>query len=116
MTARFLKHGLVAYTVLFFAFIYLPLVLIAVYSFNANPVNMMTWDGFTVEWYLQVLGFKTTVSEAAMYIESTDQLLAALRNSLTIAFSTTAVATVLGTSIALAIHRYTFSGCATTAC
>lgn len=110
MTARFLKHGLVAYTVLFFAFIYLPLVLIAVYSFNANPVNMMTWDGFTVEWYLQVLGFKTTVSEAAMYIESTDQLLAALRNSLTIAFSTTAVATVLGTSIALAIHRYTFFG------
>lgn len=110
MTARFLKHGLIAYTALFFAFIYLPLVLIAVYSFNANPVNMMTWDGFTVEWYLQVLGFKTTVSEAAMYIESTDQLLAALRNSLTIAFSTTAVATVLGTSIALAIHRYTFFG------
>src|SRR5690606_27013380 len=70
------RRGLVAYTVLFFAFIYLPLVLIAVYSFNSNPVNMMTWEGFTTDWYWQVLGFKTTMSEAAMYIESTGQLLA----------------------------------------
>jgi spermidine/putrescine transport system permease protein len=108
--ARLFRHGLIAYTALFFAFIYLPLALIVIYSFNANPVDMMTWSGFTTEWYWQVLGFKTAVSEATMYIESTDQLVAALRNSLLIASSTTLISTVLGTAIALAIYRYNFFG------
>ncbi|PRD51793.1 ABC transporter permease [Phyllobacterium myrsinacearum] len=98
------------YTVLFFVFVYLPLFLIMVYSFNANPVNMMTWSGFTTEWYAQVLGFKTTISENALYLESTDQLLQAVRNSLLIALSTTAVATLFGTAAALAVHRFHFFG------
>jgi spermidine/putrescine transport system permease protein len=104
------KAGLTLYTALFFAFIYIPLALIALYSFNANPVNMMVWSGFTTEWYAQVLGFKTTVSENALYIESTDQLIAAVWNSLKIALFTTVISTVLGTAIALALHRYTFFG------
>ncbi len=108
--ASILRNCLTAYTAIFFAFIYLPLALIVVYSFNSNPVNMMTWSGFTTEWYWQVLGFKTTISEASLYIESTDQLLAALRNSLLIAASTTIIATVLGTAIALALYRYDFLG------
>ena len=40
--ASLARGSLIAYTALFFAFIYIPLALIAVYSFNANPVNMMT--------------------------------------------------------------------------
>lgn len=102
--------GLAVYTMLFFAFIYIPLVLIAVYSFNANPVNMMSWSGFTTDWYAQVFGFKTAVSESALYIESTDQLLAAVFNSLKIAFATTVISTVLGTAMAIALHRFNFLG------
>ncbi len=98
------------YTLAFFGFVYLPLVLMAVYSFNNNPQNMMTWTGFTFDWYLQVLGFKTGISENALYLESTDQLLAAVRNSLVIAGSTTLIATVLGTGLALAMYRYEFIG------
>ena len=110
-TTRILFRGaLVFYTILFFAFIYIPLVLIAVYSFNANPVNMMVWSGFTTEWYAQVLGFKTTISENALYIESTEQLVEAILNSLKIAVATTVVATVFGTAIALALHRFQFLG------
>ncbi|MFD1942136.1 ABC transporter permease [Paradevosia shaoguanensis] len=109
--ARTIGRGTLAlYTALFFGFIYLPLALIVVYSFNANPINMMTWSGFTTDWYLQVLGFKTKISENALYLESTDQLLAALRNSLIIAASTTLIATVLGTALAIAIYRYYFFG------
>jgi spermidine/putrescine transport system permease protein len=104
------RGGLTLYTVLFFAFIYIPLALIAVYSFNSNPVNMMTWSGFTTEWYAQVLGFKTTISENALYIESTDQLVAAVTNSLKIAAATTLISTVLGTAIAIALHRFNFLG------
>lgn len=99
-----------AYTALFFAFIYIPLVVIAVYSFNANPVNMMTWTGFTTEWYAQVLGFKTTISENALYIESTGQLIQAVWNSLVIATSTTLIATVFGTAIAIGLYRFNFLG------
>jgi spermidine/putrescine transport system permease protein len=104
------RGSLIAYTALFFAFIYIPLVLIAVYSFNSNPVNMMTWTGFTTEWYAQVLGFKTTVSENALYIESTDQLVQAVWNSLVIAASTTTIATILGTAIAIGLYRFDFFG------
>ena len=102
--------GLTLYTMLFFAFIYIPLALIAVYSFNSNPVNMMTWSGFTTEWYAQVLGFRTTISENALYIESTDQLISAVLNSLKIAAATTVISTVLGTAMALALHRFNFLG------
>jgi len=98
------------YGALFLIFLYLPLGLIVAFSFNANPINMMTWTGFTTEWYAQVLGFKTTVSENALYIESTDQLVQAVWNSLIIASSTTAISTVLGTAVAIALYRFAFFG------
>lgn len=96
------------YGILFFALIYLPIALILVYSFNSNPVNMMVWSGFTLDWYRSIFGMETELSQQALYVESTDALLAALRNSLTIALVTTAVSTVLGTATALAIARYRF--------
>ena len=57
--------ALIGYTLLFFAFIYLPIAVIAVYSFNADPVNMMRWSGFTFDWYKKIFGFKAVVSETA---------------------------------------------------
>ena len=102
--------SLVAYTVLFFAFIYLPIALIVVYSFNADPVNMMRWSGFTVDWYRQIFGLRNASSEAALYIESTEQLIQAVKNSLTVAALTTSIATVIGTATALALYRFNFLG------
>ena len=102
--------ALIGYTLLFFAFIYLPIIVIAVYSFNADPVNMMRWSGFTFDWYKKIFGFKAIVSETALYIESTDQLIAAVKNSLMVAAATTTLATVLGTSTALALYRFNFLG------
>ncbi len=102
--------ALTVFSLAFFAFIYAPLFVIVGYSFNANPVNMMTWTGFTTDWYAQVLGFKTKISENALYLESTDQLVQAVWNSLRIAASTTAIATVLGTAMAIALYRFDFFG------
>jgi spermidine/putrescine transport system permease protein len=102
--------SLAAYTLLFFAFIYVPIALIVVYSFNADPVNMMRWAGFTFDWYKQIFGFRNIVSENALYIESTEQLLSAVRTSLTVAALTTTIATVLGTATALAVYRFNFFG------
>jgi spermidine/putrescine transport system permease protein len=102
--------SLVLYTFLFFTFIYAPIAVIVVYSFNSDPVNMMKWSGFTLDWYKQIFGWTNKSSEAALYIESTDQLIAAIKNSFIVAAFTTTIATVIGTSTALAIYRYNFLG------
>jgi len=99
---------LTVYSIAFFGFIYLPLALIFAVSFNANPVNMMAWQGFTLDWYRNIVGLKTQLDETALYLESTDQLLAAVRASLIVAFTATAVSTVLGTATALAVYRFRF--------
>ena len=93
---------------LFLVFIYVPILLITVFSFNSNPVNMMIWQGFTFDWYRTIFGFPTELNELTLYVESTDQLYNAVLNSLTVALVTTAVSTVLGTSVALAVARFRF--------
>lgn len=96
-------HGL-----LFLFFVYAPIAIVVALSFNANPINMMIWSGFTFDWYWSILGFPTTMNEQTLYVESTDQLLAAVKNSLIVAGSTTLISTILGTMTALALHRYRF--------
>lgn len=103
---------LTVYAAAFFLFIYLPLAIIIFYSFNSNPVNMMVWSGFTFDWYRGLFGLKdraTGLNEArAVYLESTAQLLAALRTSLIVAFFTTLFSTTIGTATAIALGRGRF--------
>jgi len=82
--------------------------MIVVFSFNANPVNMMIWSGFTLDWYWTIFGHPTALNEQTLYVESTDQLLAAVKNSLIVATTTTTISTILGTMTALALYRYRF--------
>ncbi len=105
---RFKPSTLSIYGYFFFAFIYAPILLIIVFSFNANPVNMMIWDGFTFDWYRTIFGFSKKLTESALYLDSTDQLYDAVKNSLLIASTTTMIATVFGTAIALAVARFRF--------
>jgi spermidine/putrescine transport system permease protein len=72
---------------------------------------MMIWEGFTLDWYTGLFGLSdraTGVGNRAAYIESTDQMLAALRTSLTVALFTTTISTVIGTATAIALARYRF--------
>lgn len=108
LIARLGRRLLGGYSLAFFVFLYLPIGLIVAYSFNGNPINMMIWDGFSLDWYRSLLGLSTSLSENALYIESTVQLLAALRTSLVVALSTTAISTLVGTLTALALARYRF--------
>jgi len=96
------------YGYFFFAFVYAPILLIVIFSFNSNPVNMMVWESFTFDWYKTIFGFSAATTESALYLDSTDQLYEAVQNSLLIALTTTAVSTVFGTAIALAVARYRF--------
>ncbi len=74
-----------------FAFLYLPIVALVLYSFNdSNLPNV--WRGFTLKWYV-ALGSDT-------------QLIAALWLSLKIAFLTACMSVVLGTLAAYALVKY----------
>jgi len=111
---RLLRPGwllLTLYSLLFFLFIYLPLGVIVFYSFNSNPIEMTSWEHFTFDWYLGIFGMADvgpSLGTSAIYVESTDQLLAALRNSLIVASCTTVIATTVGTATAIAMTRYQF--------
>ncbi|HRN81442.1 MULTISPECIES: ABC transporter permease subunit [Nitrosomonas] len=74
-----------------YAFLYIPLIVVVVYSFNDSRLNA-EWVGFTLDWYYKLF--------------SNGEMLLAARNSLIIAVTASLLATVLGTMAGLAIHRY----------
>jgi spermidine/putrescine transport system permease protein len=73
------------------AFLYIPLIIVVVYSFNDSKLNA-EWVGFTLAWY------KTLFNN--------EEMLTAARNSLIIAATASVLATTLGTMAGLTIHRY----------
>ncbi len=84
---------LLAYSLAVLAFLYLPLIILALYSFNDSRINAV-WTGFTLKWY-QALFQNTRVLEA-------------LTNTLIIGFFSTIISTALGTTAAIALHRYRY--------
>ena len=105
---KFSKQLFSIYGIIFFIFIYLPLLTVIFLSFNSNPINMMVWDGFTFDWYKSIFGYSTKLDEDAIYLESTDQLLSSLKNSLIVSTTTTTISTIIGTMTALALARFRF--------
>jgi spermidine/putrescine transport system permease protein len=81
------------WTVAVFAFLYLPIALLVVYSFNDSKLNLY-WAGFTTKWYGMLFG--------------NEVLLRAFQNSLIVATATTALSVVIGTSAAWLLYRYRF--------
>jgi spermidine/putrescine transport system permease protein len=92
---RALHLALGGWTIAVFAFLYLPIVVLVAYSFNASRLNIV-WSGFTLNWYEQLW--------------SHAPLMRALQNSLVIATVTTVVSVVVGTGGAWLLHRYRFRG------
>ena len=71
------------FTALVFAFLFLPIVIVVIYSFNAGR-HVTELTGFSTQWYASAWSDRF--------------LMNALRNSLTIAGITAALATVMGTA------------------
>lgn len=85
-----------AYYLLVCAILYLPIVLLIVFSFNNATSLTFPLKGFTLHWY--------------QMLSQTSELLLAVRNSVLIAFGSALAATVLGTMGAIAIVRYNLPG------
>lgn len=83
--------GLWAATLTAYAFLYLPLAVVVIFSFNDSELNA-SWVGFTTRWYGKLLGDENMLQAAA--------------NSLLIALTASSVATVLGTMAGIAMQRW----------
>ncbi len=74
-----------------YAFLYIPLILVIVYSFNDSRIATI-WGGFSTRWYGELF--------------RNEQVLDALSLSLRIAFTSATMVTILGTMGALALARF----------
>jgi spermidine/putrescine transport system permease protein len=83
-------RGLGAWTIAFFIFLYLPIVVLIFYSFNANRM-VMNWGGFGLDWYLKAF--------------QNEDIQKAVWNSLIVATVSTIFATAIATIGALVLAR-----------
>lgn len=74
-----------------YVFLYAPLAVVVVFSFNDSRLNAQ-WVGFTTAWYVK--------------LAHNEAMLVAARNSLVIALLAALAATVLGTMAGFVMHRY----------
>jgi spermidine/putrescine transport system permease protein len=95
------RKALAVYSLLFFAYLLLPIAIVIVFSFN-HPTGKFnyTWQGFTWDNW--------------RYWDGVPGIRSAIVLSLEIALVASLVATALGTMIALALVRYGFRGRGTT--
>lgn len=77
-----------------FGFLYLPIVVLMVMSFNASRMPF-SWGGFSTQWYGE--------------LARNSQVLAGLANTLVVAAGATLLATVLGTLLAIGLQRHSRS-------
>ncbi|BCL69727.1 Spermidine/putrescine transport system permease protein potC [Vibrio nigripulchritudo MADA3029] len=84
-----------SFMTLVYAFLYLPIIVLIVNSFNASKFGMK-WGGFTTKWY-----------EALV---NNDSLMQAAWHSLNVAVFSATAATIIGSLTAVALFRYRFKG------
>jgi len=80
-----------AHTLIVYAFLYLPIVVVVVFSFNGTDRRVTHWEGLSLRWYEHVFGSL----EIQRY----------LINSFIVGLGTATIATVVGTMAALGLQR-----------
>ena len=78
------------YTAIIFVFLFAPIAVLLVFSFNEGK-SLSVFTGFSLKWYRELL-------------RDTDTL-QALKNTIILAFSATAISTVMGTAAAVGINK-----------
>ncbi|HEY7352910.1 MAG TPA: ABC transporter permease [Terriglobales bacterium] len=84
------------YSALVFAFLYLPIAVLVVYSFNGQGIGGFPPRDFTLSWYRLLF--------------QDDAIWSSVMNSLVVAFASVVIALALGIPAALALDRATFPG------
>jgi len=84
------RTGAKLYTALIFIFLYAPIAVMLFFSFNSGS-STAVFEGFSLKWYAELF--------------SDAQTLNAVKNTLILAVSSSAIATVVGTAAAFGIHH-----------
>jgi spermidine/putrescine transport system permease protein len=79
------------HTLLVYLFLYLPIIVVVVFSFNGTQRRVTQWDGFSIRWYENVLSNKEVQRD--------------LGNSLIVGVATAIISTIAGTMAALGLQR-----------
>ncbi len=99
-----LRLGTMGYTLLFLAFLFLPLAIVAAFAFNNAPYPAPPWQGFTLDWFLgnAQAGRKGLFADRA--------LMGSVWTSVVVASWVTVLAVLIGTSNAFLLERTQFRG------
>ncbi|GKU23816.1 ABC transporter permease [Clostridium folliculivorans] len=84
------KLGAKFYLSLVFLFLYAPIIVLIIFSFN-NSKSMAVWEGFTFKWYKELI--------------SDDRILTALYYTLSVAIISATISTVVGTLSSIGIFK-----------
>ncbi len=90
------RNWLVVHGIAVFAFLYLPILALIVYSFNGESVGEFPPRGWTLKWYSLLL------QDAALW--------SSVANSIVVAFSAVVLSLCFGLPAALALDRASFPG------
>jgi spermidine/putrescine transport system permease protein len=83
------------FTALIYLFLYLPIAVIILFSFNTSKMNIV-FEGFTLDWYSRLF--------------RNDTLLEAYGNTLLVGIVSTLIATIIGTLASYGMYKYKFRG------
>lgn len=78
------------YTTIIFVFLFAPIVILLVFSFN-EAKSLSVFSGFSLKWYQELFSDRSTLES--------------VKNTLVLAFAATVVSTVMGTAAALGVYR-----------
>ena len=87
----FVDRWLRAHSLLIYLFLYIPIVIVVIFSFNATDRRVTQWAGFSFKWYESVLN--DTVVQSALF------------NSFVVATCTAVLSTIFGSMAALGLQR-----------
>jgi spermidine/putrescine transport system permease protein len=93
------------YIASFYVFLFAPLLVVAIFAFNAGPFPSPPWKGFTLHWFV---GTGDTFGRPGIFRDPV--WLDTIANSLTVALPVAALAVVLGTVNAWVLERAEFKG------
>ena len=99
-----LRISTVMYGVVFFAFLFLPLLIVAVFAFNDAPYPAPPWRGFTLDWFLG--GADST--RRGLFADA--PMLGSLWTSVVVACWVTLLSVLVGAANAFLIERTQFRG------
>lgn len=101
---RWLRSLTTGYVIAFLLFLFLPLVIVAIFAFNDAPYPAPPWHGFTLDWFLG------SAAKGRTGLFADGELMGSLWTSCIVALWVTLLSVLVGTTNAFLLERARFPG------